>query len=193
MAAGAPAKLSAHLQPVVVSVREFARLGAGGLAALLICAVLSAQAWGAAPPRRGTPAPAFSLPVIANGKGQLTLVSLRGHAVYLNFFASWCGQCKQEVPAIVSLSKEYARRNVVVVGIDELEPADTARRFVREFRMPYPIVLDDSGDVGGAYGLYGMPLSVFIAPDGTVVSYHEGQMSKAAIRTALQSLVIGDR
>lgn len=188
MAAGAPAKLTTSTRPVKCFAHPHATLAAGVLASCLAFALLVSQAWGAAPPRRGDPAPPFSLPVIANGKGELTLASLRGHGVYLNFFASWCRPCKQEVPAIVSLSKQYARRNIVVVGIDELEPADTARRFVSEFHMPYKIVLDDSGDVGGAYGLFGMPLSVFIAPDGSVVSYHVGEMSEAAIRAALQSL-----
>jgi cytochrome c biogenesis protein CcmG/thiol:disulfide interchange protein DsbE len=171
MAKGAPAKLTA--------------LGAGLLA---LIAVLATQALAAAPPRAGSPAPAFSLPVIANGSGSLTLASLKGHAVYLNFFASWCEPCKAEVPYIGKLSKEYAARNVVVVGVDELEPADKAKQFAAQYHMPYRVTLDDSGDVGGSYGLIGLPLSVFIAPNGMVASYHVGQMSESQIRGELQAL-----
>ncbi|HEV2037201.1 MAG TPA: TlpA disulfide reductase family protein [Candidatus Eremiobacteraceae bacterium] len=172
MAQGAPAKLT--LPTLIVLI--------------VVLAALVPRAIAGAPPHRGAQAPAFSLPVVANGKGTVSLDSLKGHAVYLNFFASWCEPCKAEVPYIVTLSKEYGKHNIVVVGIDELESADKAKQFASQFHMPYTIALDDSGDVGGSYGLYGMPLSVFIAPNGTVAAYHVGQMSEAKIRAELQAL-----
>lgn len=141
-----------------------------------------------APPRTGTPAPAFALPVVANGHGTLSLVSLKGHAVYLNFFASWCEPCKEEAPSIVKLSKEYAPHNVVVVGIDELEQADAAKGFAARYHLPYSIALDNSGNVGGSYGLIGLPLHVFIDPNGTVAAYRVGEMSEPQIRSELQIL-----
>ena len=158
-----------------------------GAATILLTAVVT-SAFAAAPPKTGAPAPAFSLPVIANGKGNLSLQTLRGHAIYLNFFASWCGPCKQEVPYIGKLSKEYAKRNVVVVGIDELEPADKAKQFALQYQLPYRITVDDNGDVGGSYGLIGLPLHVFIGRNGTVAAYRVGEISEAQLSKELQAL-----
>ena len=166
-----------------------AKLKVASLAAatMLLGAVVT-SALAAAPPKTGAPAPAFSLPVVANGNGNLTLQALRGHAIYLNFFASWCGPCKQEVPYIGKLSKEYAARNVVVVGVDELEPADQAKKFAVQYHLPYRVMLDDNGDVGGSYGLIGLPLHVFIARNGTVAAYRIGEISELQLRKELQAL-----
>ena len=160
-----------------------------GLAALVtIGAILSTAASADAPPRAGAPAPAFSLPVVANGHGTVSLTSLKGHNVYLNFFASWCEPCKAEAPLIAALSKQYASHNVVVVGIDELEQAEAAKGFATRYHLPYSIALDTSGDVGGSYGLLGLPLHVFISKDGTVAAYRVGEMSPSQISTQLQTL-----
>jgi cytochrome c biogenesis protein CcmG, thiol:disulfide interchange protein DsbE len=157
------------------------------LVATLLGAV-AAIALAAAPPKTGAPAPAFSLPVIANGNGSLSLQSLRGHAIYLNFFASWCVPCKQEVPYIGKLSKEYAKHNVVVVGVDELEPADKAKQFAVQYHLPYRVTIDDNGDVGGSYGLIGLPLHVFIERNGTVAAYKVGEISEQQLRKEFQVL-----
>jgi cytochrome c biogenesis protein CcmG/thiol:disulfide interchange protein DsbE len=163
-----------------------AKLTAAALAtAIVLCAGV---ARGAAPPRPGSPAPAFSLPLVANGQGAVSLASLHGHAVYLNFFASWCQPCKTEVPYISRLAREYAKRNVVVIGIDELEPAARAQAFAREYHLTYPIALDNSGTVGGDYGLVGLPLHVFIAANGTVAQYRPGELSEDQVRAALNAI-----
>jgi len=160
------------------------------MAAMLV-GIAVTIALAAAPPKTGAPAPEFSLPVIVNGNGTLSLQALRGRAVYLNFFASWCGPCKQEVPYIGKLSKEYARHNVVVVGVDELEPADKAKEFAAQYHLPYRVTLDDNGDVGGSYGLIGLPMHVFIARNGTVAAYRIGEISEAQLRKQLQALSAG--
>lgn len=155
------------------------------LALLVLPFAAAVAAYGAAPPRVGTPAPQFSLPLVANGQGSVNLASLRGHAVYLNFFASWCQPCKAEVPYISQLAQQFSKRHVVVIGIDELESADRAKQFASRFKLGYRIVSDANGDVGGAYGLIGLPLHVFISPDGTVAVYREGEMSEPQVRSAL--------
>jgi peroxiredoxin len=160
----------------------------GGLLAVAACGLLAARGWAAAPPRVGNPAPAFSLPVVANGSGNVSLDSLKGHAIYLNFFATWCQPCKEEVPYISKLSQKYARDNVVVIGVDELESADKVKQFASTYKLAYPLTIDGSGTVGGDYGLLGLPLHVFIAPNGTVAQYKVGEMSEAQVQAALQSL-----
>ena len=139
-------------------------------------------------PQVGAPAPAFSIQAIANATGDLSLSRYAGKAIYLNFFASWCEPCKAEVPSIAQLSKEYAKRGVVVIGIDELESASAADGFVARFKLPYPVGLDDSGSVGGSYGLIGMPMHVFIGADGKLVLRHAGEMSADQIRAALDQI-----
>lgn len=160
-----------------------------GFATLIATALLiTARASADAPPRAGAAAPAFSLPVVANGHGTVSLTSLKGHNVYLNFFASWCEPCKEEAPSIAQLSKQYAPHNVVVVGIDELEQADAAKNFAERYHLPYSIAVDTSGDVGGSYGLLGLPLHVFISADGKVEAYRVGELSPSQIKSQLQTL-----
>jgi|SRR5579872_2266064 len=163
------------------------RVGFAALAAIA-CAALVTRVWAAAPPRVGNPAPAFSLPVVANGSGSVSLASLKGHAIYLNFFATWCEPCKQEVPYISKLSQTFARHNVVVIGVDELESADKVKQFASTYKLVYQLAVDGSGEVGGDYGMLGLPLHVFIAPNGTVAQYKVGEMSEDQVRAALQSL-----
>src|SRR5579864_5246530 len=103
-------------------------------AVTLLCAAI-AQA--AAPPTIGSSAPDFSLPLAANGSGQVSLSRLKGHAIYLNFFASWCLPCKAEAPSIGKLALHFAKHNVVVIGIDELEARDKANQFAMQYKLPY--------------------------------------------------------
>lgn len=128
-------------------------------------------------PQAGSPAPAFTMPLVANGTGAVSLSSYRGHPVYLNFFASWCGPCKAELPSIVSLSKTYAKKGVIVLGIDELESPGAAVSFAKAFGVQYPVGVDSSGSIGAAYGLIGMPMHVFIGADGKIALRRPGEMS----------------
>ena len=139
-------------------------------------------------PNAGAAAPDFSIGLIANGHGTITLSKLKGHGIYLNFFASWCIPCKAEVPSIAKLSRLYAKKGVVVIGVDELESVDAARGFVSQFKLPYPIGIDNSGSVGASYGLIGMPLHVFIGADGKVVYRRSGEMSPAQIQSGLDQI-----
>lgn len=131
----------------------------------------------AAPPRVGSPAPSFTAQLVANGHGSLSSSDLKGRGVYLNFFASWCGPCKAEAPSIAKLSRDFMKRRVVVLGVDELEHAEPAQRFAAQYHLPYRVVLDGNGDMGSAYGLIGLPLHVFIGPDGKVVAWRTGELS----------------
>lgn len=158
---------------------------------IIACLVALTQAGiasAAAPPQNGTPAPAFSLPLAANGHGFVSLRQLQGHAVYINFFATWCQPCKAEAPSIGRLALEFAKHNVVVLGIDELETGSAAHSFATQYRLPYRVAVDSSGDVGGNYGLIGLPLHVFIGADGRVAMRREGQMSPAQIRAELRTI-----
>lgn len=152
--------------------------------ALLLAVLLASALPAAAIPRPGDPAPAFRL-TTADGK-TIANDTFRGKAVYLNFFATWCGPCRVETPSIVALSKKYAARGLRVVGIDVGESAGMAMGFVQDFHVPYPLAVDAENSTRATYGggLY-YPLHVFIDRKGIVRLYRPGEMSADEIDAAI--------
>jgi cytochrome c biogenesis protein CcmG/thiol:disulfide interchange protein DsbE len=86
-------------------------------------------------------APNFTLPRL-DGKGTLSLASLRGKVVVLNFWASWCGPCKQEAPHFEDASRRYAKNGVVVVGVDVTDFRGDAEDFAHRYGVTYPLLHD---------------------------------------------------
>ncbi len=117
----------------------------------------------------GTPAaPEFSLERL-DGDGELALESLRGKAVVLNFWASWCGPCREEMPLLQAGWERWRERDVVFVGIDVKDFRGDAREFLEEYGVTYPNVYDGKGSTVGRYGVTGFPETYFVAPDGDIV------------------------
>jgi len=117
---------------------------------------------------RGAPAPDFTLKTI-DGKS-LKLSDLRGKAVLLNFWATWCAPCKIETPWIVDLQNQYAAQGLQVVGVsmDDESETEGIKKFAQEMHMNYPI-LRGNEDVGNAYGgLEFLPTTYFVGRDGNV-------------------------
>jgi cytochrome c biogenesis protein CcmG, thiol:disulfide interchange protein DsbE len=135
-------------------------------------------------------APDFELPRL-DGPGTLALASLRGKAVVLNFWASWCGPCRDEVPALERAWKRYRQRGLVMLGIDQQDLASDARSFARKYGITYPIVKDIRGRVVARYGLTGVPETFFINRRGRVVAHVALQINAVqldeGIEKALQS------
>jgi thiol-disulfide isomerase/thioredoxin len=134
----------------------------------------------------GKPAPDWTQPLSAGGT--LTLSSLRGKPVYLNFFATWCPPCKDEAPFINKMQQQYASRGLHVVGVDELESAGQAEGFRKQFHLIYPAVTD-SGTLQGQYLINGLPVHVFIGRDGVIRKIVAGEMAHAEIQKAVQSIL----
>jgi thiol-disulfide isomerase/thioredoxin len=135
-------------------------------------------------PKVGQPAPVLALSTTA-GK-PFVLSSLKGKAVYLNFFASWCGPCNEEASSIGKLSAKYKAKGLTVVGVNELESAQKAEGFLKQYHLPYGAILDSDGKVGRDYGAIGLPLHVFIDRNGNIKSYRLGEMSPAEIEAAIK-------
>lgn len=151
--------------PFKLGAQALAMAGVGLLAALLVWKLTHEPP----PPKAGAPAPAFSLPRL-EGKGSVSLASLRGKTVVLNFFASWCGPCKREAPDLESLWRQYRSDGVVVLGVDSGDARDDARRFLGAHGLTYPIVFDPDQKLAlGSYALPGLPVTYVINPDGRVV------------------------
>lgn len=112
-------------------------------------------------------APAFDLQRL-DRPGRLSLASLRGKVVVLNFWASDCVPCKQEMPRIEAASKRWSPQ-AVVVGVDVLDGRAAARAFMRRYGATYPMIFDPDATMAGNYGIYGTPITVFVDRRGRVI------------------------
>ncbi|MEL0027374.1 MAG: TlpA disulfide reductase family protein [Perlucidibaca sp.] len=138
---------------------------------------------------RGEPAPDFRL---HDGQGRVvTLSSLRGRVVYLDFWASWCGPCRQSFPWMDGLQQRLGRDRLVVLAVNVDEDAEAASQFLKELRPGFSVVFDTQGRTALRYALPGMPASFLIGPDGRLLWGHlgfraeDGSRLEAAIRQAL--------
>ncbi len=129
--------------------------------------------------RGETPAaPAFDLPVLGEEGESISLASLRGKAVVLNFWASWCEPCKDEAPLLEEVWQEYRDRGVVVLGVNAQDFTSDARGFVERYGVTYPVVHDGPGSSLGRYGLTGFPETWWIDARGRLVAYHQGPVER---------------
>ncbi len=116
------------------------------------------------PMKDKSPTPDFTLP---NPSGKKTsLKDFRGKVVLLNFWASWCVPCRQEMPAMERLYQEFKGEDFVVVGVNVKEQNAKALEFTKELKITYPILLDEHGDAGLLYGAWGLPTTYLIGRKG---------------------------
>lgn len=118
------------------------------------------------------PAPDFRLPHFTGGT--LALSDLRGRTVVLNFWASWCTPCRDEMPLLQRAWRTYGERGVTVVGINIHDRETDARRFLVQTGIGYPSVRDPDGSVGRLYGITGLPETFFISRTGRVTGRFPG-------------------
>ena len=130
--------------------------------------------------RGGTPAaPAFTLERL-DGKGPLSIASLRGKTVVVNFWASWCGPCKDETPLLEQSWRKWRSKDVVFVGIDIQDVRGDARAFLERYGVTYPNVYDGKGSTVGRYGATGVPETYFIDGRGLVRYRLAGPIEEAS-------------
>ena len=133
----------------------------------------------------GEPAPTFALSEVSTGQ-TWDLVDLDGKPVILNFWATWCGACRDELPAISALHDEAdGRYHVVTVAHQNVR---TLQRFVKHRRLSFPVLLDPRGSVHEAYGVHSYPTTVIIDADGRVVHDFVGVASASVLREHMDQL-----
>ena len=124
----------------------------------------------------GQPAPAFSLPRI-DADGTIDLGDLSGQVVVVNFWASWCLPCREEHGALAAAWGRYRERGVVVLGVSFEDTEEAALAFRDELGGDWPLASDPNSRTAIAYGVFGVPETFVIAPDGTVAAKSTGAVT----------------
>jgi peroxiredoxin len=111
--------------------------------------------------------------------GELRLSDLRGRAVVLNFWATWCAPCRTEIPQFVEAYGRFRDQGLVIVGVNMQEGKGIVRPYAEDFGMDFPIAIDVDGEVGDAYRILGLPTTYFIDRDGVVRSVFTGPFERS--------------
>jgi thiol-disulfide isomerase/thioredoxin len=118
------------------------------------------------------------------------LASFKGKVILLNFWATWCGPCKAEIPMLVELQDQYPD-DLVVLGLSVDDTAEKLLPYAAEYKMNYPVLVGNGReDVQEAFGpLFGIPVSVIIGRDGIIAKKHSGIATKEQFEREIKSLL----
>jgi thiol-disulfide isomerase/thioredoxin len=123
--------------------------------------------------------------------GDLKLADLKGKVILLNFWATWCGPCKVEIPHFVELQDKYRDQGVVFLGFSVDDPVEKLKPFAAEYKINYPVLLGDGReDVQDAFGpIWGIPVTVMIGRDGSICKRYMGLATPEQFEKELQALL----
>ena len=136
-------------------------------------------------PQAGEHAPDFSFTTVDGASH--TLSSLRGRTVLVNFWATWCAPCKEEMPELQRIADEYGGQ-VQVVGVNKLETLDAIGPFADDLDITFTLVANPEGDISDRYGAKNIPLTYFIDPGGTIGFVHIGVMTYDEAKAQIEQL-----
>lgn len=121
---------------------------------------------------RTTAPPDFSLRTLEGRT--VSLAAVRGQVVLVNFWATWCRECRLEMPALEVLHRRFAARGLTVIGINSREGAAVVAPYLRELDLTFPVLLDSDGTVTRRYGVIGLPTSFLVGRDGRAAALAVG-------------------
>jgi peroxiredoxin len=142
-------------------------------------------------PKAGDKAPSFTVKGL-DGNG-LKLDDLKGKAVVLNFWGTFCEPCRDEMPALQKQAEKWASSGLAVIGMNLGENAVTVKSFVDQYKIRFPIYLDEDESIRKRYGVMYYPTTYFIKPDGTVYEIKVGEMDEAFIDRTVTGLLAAAR
>lgn len=122
---------------------------------------------------------------------EVSLAKLRGKVIVMNFWASWCVECRPEMPVLERLHLEFGAQGLAIVGINARENTQTVRRYARELDLTFPLVLDPTGKINALYGVVGLPTTFVIGRDGHAIALGVGprEWGSASARTLIEALL----
>lgn len=138
--------------------------------------------------------PSRTAPPLFGGRtldGGLSMADFRGKVVLVNFWASWCAECRPEMPVLERLHREFGRQGLAVVGINAREDAAKVRRYATQLRLTFPLVLDVEGRINAQYGVIGLPTTFVIGRNGRAVAFAVGarEWGGAPARALIEALL----
>jgi thiol-disulfide isomerase/thioredoxin len=139
---------------------------------LFTCLALAATGIAAAAAVPGSPAPALVL--AARDGGKVNLADLKGQVVMINFWATWCGPCRQEMPLLAQLQTKYEPLGFTLLGVNVEPDSAAAVDWLKGVPVQFPILFDTDSAVAGRFGVEGMPSTVFVDRNGQVRYVHRG-------------------
>jgi peroxiredoxin len=142
-------------------------------------------------PKELVEAPDFSLPDVTGR--MVRLKGFRGTVMFMNFFATWCVPCREEMPAMERLHRTYKDRGLVVLAVDIREGAKTVRAFTQELKLSFPALLDKDGSVAYAYGIRPVPATYLVGRDGKILwrAFGSREWGSGSARQYFASLLVG--
>lgn len=140
----------------------------------------------------GERAPDIQLASVVDPEQTVDLRDVAGRPVVVNFWASWCVPCRREMPTFQALHERLGNR-VAFVGIDHQDRREDALDLLAETGVTYPTGYDPAGDVARAYGLFGMPTTVFISVDGEILARRTGEIDADELERTIQRLLLDDQ
>ncbi|MEO8510322.1 MAG: TlpA disulfide reductase family protein [Chloroflexota bacterium] len=156
------------------------------LLGVLSLALLS-RAGEAAPATIGSTAPTFALADLDGNP--VSLADLRGRPVIVNFWASWCAPCVEEIPELQAAVAEHRGEGLAIIGIVYSDRSEAAREFMARMGGGWPSVMDPGGEVARDYGIYGPPESFFVDREGIIRGRQIGQLSPADLDRQLATIL----
>jgi len=145
------------------------------------------QAKRSGPPTVGTAAPDFTLPLLDGSSQRLS--DLQGNPVIINFWATWCIPCKEEMPLLEKVSKQYAGK-LLVFGVNVGEGKELVTPFIEEVGVTFPILLDETQQVADLYFVRNFPITFFIDDSGMIRAMHIGTLQESQIERYLSTIGI---
>ncbi|NTW11145.1 MAG: TlpA family protein disulfide reductase [Chlorobiaceae bacterium] len=136
--------------------------------AFLFCLCFSAKAFAIG---AGSSAPDFELP---GAKGNVKLSGAAGSVVYLDFWASWCGPCRQSFPWMNAMQEKYRAQGLQVIGVNLDAKNEDVQKFLSQLPAKFAVAFDSKGSIPKVYGVKGMPTSFLIGRDGKIILEHAG-------------------
>lgn len=133
------------------------------------------------------PAPSFALALL-DGKS-FQFHDYKGKPVLINFFASWCLPCREEMPVLEKIVREYQSKGVVFLGIAVDDTEDKMKEFIKRYDVTFPVGLDKTAEIQKAFGLYGIPTTYFIDKRGVISYFHSGVVTEELLQHELDKLL----